>query len=140
VQDHVIAAASAHAERLVLETFVAKTAALPDGDLKVALNLLCDLHALAEIERDRAWFQEHGRISSTRSKAITRTVNGLCEGLRPHAVELVDAFGIPDEVLCAPIGLPGGEASRTSAMQIDDTSANVRELLGEELLSAPADA
>ena len=26
---------------------------------------------------------------------------------------LVDAFGIPDEVLAAPIGLPGGEASRT---------------------------
>ena len=33
VQDHVIAAARAHAERLVLEAFVAKTAALPDGDL-----------------------------------------------------------------------------------------------------------
>src|SRR5689334_14686621 len=42
VQDHVIAAARAHTERLVLEAFVAKAAALPDGDLKVALNLLCD--------------------------------------------------------------------------------------------------
>ena len=47
-------------------------------------------------------------------------VNGLCEGLRPHARELVDAFGIPDEVLAAPIGLPGGEASRTAAAEIGD--------------------
>ena len=46
VQDHVIAAARAHVERLVLEAFVAKARSLPDGDLKVAVNLLCDLHAL----------------------------------------------------------------------------------------------
>ena len=32
----------------------------------------CNLYALAEIERDRAWFQEHGRISSTRAKAVTQ--------------------------------------------------------------------
>ncbi|MDZ5663310.1 acyl-CoA dehydrogenase [Nocardioides sp. S-58] len=99
VQDHVIAAARAHTERLVLEAFVARTAALPDGDLKVALNLLCDLHALSTIEADRAWFMEHGRLSSTRSKAISREVNALCRRLRPLAVDLVDAFGVPEQVL-----------------------------------------
>ncbi|NPD04924.1 acyl-CoA oxidase [Nocardioides sp. zg-1308] len=99
VQDHVIAAARAHTERLVLEAFVARTAALPDGDLKVALNLLCDLHALSTIEADRAWFMEHGRLSSTRSKAISREVNALCRKLRPLAVDLVDAFGVPEQVL-----------------------------------------
>ncbi|WP_082587357.1 acyl-CoA dehydrogenase [Nocardioides sp. Soil774] len=99
VQDHVIAAARAHTERLVLEAFVAKVAALPDGDLKVALNLLCDLHALATIEADRAWFMEHGRLSSARSKAISREVNALCRKVRPLAVDLVDAFGVPEEML-----------------------------------------
>ena len=99
VQDHVIASARAHTERLVLEAFVARTAALPDGDLKVALNLLCDLHALTTIEADRAWFMEHGRLSSARSKAISREVNALCRKIRPLAVDLVDAFGVPDEVL-----------------------------------------
>ncbi len=99
VQDHVIATARAHTERLVLEAFVAKTAALPDGDEKVALNLLCDLHALTTIEADRGWFMEHGRLSSTRSKAITHEVNDLLRKIRPIAVDLVDAFGVPVEVL-----------------------------------------
>jgi acyl-CoA oxidase len=101
-QDHVIAAARAHVERLVLEAFCAKVAALPDGDLKVALTLLCDLHALATIERDRAWFMEHGRLTSPRSKAITREVNDLCLRLRPIAVDLVDAYGVPPELLRSP--------------------------------------
>ncbi|MCD6641079.1 MAG: acyl-CoA dehydrogenase family protein [Nocardioides sp.] len=101
VQDHVIATARAHVDRLVHEAFVSRTAALPDGDLKVALNLLCDLHALSVIEADRGWFMEHGRLSSPRSKAISREINDLCRKLRPLAVDLVDAFGVPREVLRA---------------------------------------
>ncbi len=99
VQDHVIAAARAHVERLVLDAFVAKARALPAGDTKVALNLLCDLHALATIEADRAWFMEHGRLTAARSKAISREVNDLCRKIRPLAVDLVDAFGVPREML-----------------------------------------
>jgi acyl-CoA oxidase len=102
VQDHVIGAARAHVERLVLEAFVAKARELPDGDQKVALNLLCDLHALCTIEADRAWFMEHGRLSSTRSKAITREINSLCRKIRPLASDLVDAFGVPVEMLRSP--------------------------------------
>jgi acyl-CoA oxidase len=99
VQDHVIHAARAHVERLVLEAFVEKTGAVEDGDTKVALNLLCDLHALATIEADRAWFMEHGRLTGSRSKAISREINALCRKLRPLARDLVDAFGVPEEML-----------------------------------------
>ncbi len=102
VQDHVIGAARAHVERRVLDAFVDKVATLEDGDTKVALNLLCDLFALSTIEADRAWFMEHGRLSSQRSKAITREVTGLCRQLRPLAVGLVDAFGVPPEMLRSP--------------------------------------
>ncbi len=102
VQDHVIATARAHTERLVLEAFVAKVAAVPDGDTRVALNLLCDLYALTTIEADRAWFMEHGRLSSTRSKAISREVSGLCRKIRPIAVDLVNGFGVPDAMLRSP--------------------------------------
>ena len=102
VQDHVIAAANAHVERLVLDAFVDKLATVPDGDLKVALNLMCDLFALTTIERDRAWWMEHGRLSVTRSKAISREINGLCRKVRPLAVDLVDAFGVPPEMLRSP--------------------------------------
>jgi acyl-CoA oxidase len=102
VQDHVIGAARAHVERLVVEAFVDKVGDLPDGDQKVALGLLCDLHALCTIENDRAWFMEHGRLTSQRSKAITREINDLLRKLRPLAVDLVDAFGVPPEMLRSP--------------------------------------
>ncbi|WP_327267338.1 acyl-CoA dehydrogenase family protein [Streptomyces sp. NBC_01218] len=102
VQDHVIAVAHAHVERLVLEAFVDKVRTLPEGGNKVALGLLRDLFALSTIEADRAWFLEHGRLSAQRSKAISREVNELCRTIRPFAVDLVDAWGIPSEMLRAP--------------------------------------
>jgi acyl-CoA oxidase len=103
VQDHVVAAANAHVERLVLEAFVDKVRAMPDDDdNKVALGLLCDLFALSTIEADRAWFMEHGRLTVQRSKAISREVNGLCRRIRPIAVPLVDAWAVPPEMLRSP--------------------------------------
>ncbi|MEV5605006.1 acyl-CoA dehydrogenase [Streptomyces sp. NPDC052299] len=102
VQDHVIAVARAHVERLVLEAFTDRVRAMPEGGNKEALRLLCDLFALSVIEADRAWFMEHGRLTVQRSKAISREVNDLCRKVRPLAVDLVDAWGIPDEMLRAP--------------------------------------
>ncbi|MER5777687.1 acyl-CoA dehydrogenase [Streptomyces sp. NPDC002039] len=102
VQDHVIALARAHVERLVTESFVDKVRAMPEGGEKAALALLCDLFALSTIEADRAWFMEHGRLTVQRSKAISREVNGLCRKVRPLAVDLVDAWGIPSAMLRAP--------------------------------------
>ncbi|MFD3675492.1 acyl-CoA dehydrogenase [Streptomyces sp. NPDC058613] len=102
VQDHVIGLARAHVERLVTEAFVDQVRALPEGGEKAALGLLCDLFALSTIEADRAWFMEHGRLTGQRSKAISREVNDLCRKVRPLAVDLVDAWGIPSAVLRAP--------------------------------------
>ena len=64
-----------------------------------------DRGALRDLESDRAFFMEHGRLAAQRTKAITREVNRLCNEARLCAGELVDAFGIPDEILGAPIGL-----------------------------------
>jgi acyl-CoA oxidase len=109
-QDHVAAAARAHVERVVLEAFARAVDEAPE-EHRALLGRVCDLHALAEIERDRAWFQEHGRLSSTRSKAVLRTVNERCQQLRDDAEALVDAFGIPDKALAAPIALRSRESS-----------------------------
>jgi acyl-CoA oxidase len=79
------------------------------------LDRLCDLYALWNVERDRGWFQEHGRLTSPRSKAIGRTINRLCAEIRPQAAALVDAFGIPDAVLAAPIGLRGDSGAQAGA-------------------------
>jgi acyl-CoA oxidase len=102
-QDHVISAAHAHVERIVLEAFQDKVASVEPGPNRDALELLCGLFALSCLEDDRAWFLEHGRLSSARAKAVTRTVNELCRRVRPIAQDLVDAYGIPRELLRAEI-------------------------------------
>ena len=98
-QDHVISSAWAHSERLVLEAFLTKVRNTPDGSNRRVLGMLCDLYALSVIEADRAWFMEHGRLSSARSKAVIAMVGELCRQVRPHAADLVDAFGVPNELL-----------------------------------------
>ena len=110
-QDHVLLAARVHVEAVILEAFVEGIAACDDEEVRAILNKVCDLHALASIERDRGWFLEHGRLSAPRSKAVISAVNALCTELRPHARVLVDAFGVPDESIAAPIGL-GSERER----------------------------
>ncbi len=103
VQDHVIGAARAHVERLVLEAFVDRIETMPDGQNKLAMQLVCDLYGLSVIEEDRAWFMEHGRFSNAKSKAVTAMVNELCRRIRPIADQLVDAWDIPPEMLRAEI-------------------------------------
>ncbi|GGF50807.1 acyl-CoA oxidase [Marmoricola endophyticus] len=107
VQDHVIACARASVEREVLETFVAKLEELPgDSAHRVAMTLLCDLYALSVIEDDKGWFMEHGRLTAERSKAVTREIGRLCRRIRPIALDLVNAFGIPEELLQAEMLVP----------------------------------
>jgi acyl-CoA oxidase len=113
-QDHVLRAARVHVDRIVLEAFVAGIDECGDREVAALLEKVCDLYVLSNIEADRAWFLEHGRFSASRAKAIVAAVNRLCGELRPHARTLVDAFGIPDEWLGAPIAL-GAEDRRQDA-------------------------
>jgi len=99
VQDHLLLAARAHVERVVLEHFTAAIDRCEEGEVKSLLDKVCDLHVMASLERDRGWFMEHGQLSAARAKAVITNVNRLCLELRPHAQQLVDAFGIPEVLL-----------------------------------------
>jgi acyl-CoA oxidase len=105
VQDHAVNAARAHMDTVLLEAIADAVEHCADEQLKVVLNGVCDLYALHNVECDKGFFQEHGRLSAPRCKALTREVNRLCNEVRGQAGELVDSFGIPDQVLAAPIGL-----------------------------------
>jgi len=105
VQNHAINAARAHIDTVMLEAFAAAVEGCADEPVRDALSLLCDLYALENVEADRGFYQEHGRLTGPRCKQITREVNRLCNEVRAQAGLLVDAFGIPDGVLRAPIGL-----------------------------------
>ncbi len=105
-QDHLLAAARAHVDNVLLAAFVHGIEQLPPGPEHELLVSLCDLFALSTIETERAWIQEHGRLTAQRSKSVTGAVDELCRTLRPHARTLVDAFGVPDAAVAAPIAWP----------------------------------
>src|SRR3954468_6392609 len=104
-QDHVIAAGRAHVDRVVLEAFQAAVRDAPE-EIRAGVRDVYDLHALATIEAERAWYLEHGRLSPGRSKAITALVNELCATVRPAALELVEAFGVPGSAVEVPMVVP----------------------------------
>lgn len=102
-QDHLLKVGQARVERLVLESFIQ---AINDCDSRSARKLLgkvCDLFVYSALEEDLSWFLMHRHVSVERAKAIRRGVNELCQELRPHVGDLVDAFGIPEKLLAAPM-------------------------------------
>src|SRR3954468_18687058 len=92
-QDHVVETARAWVDLVVLEAFAEAAAKHP------LLGKLCSLYALGAIEAERGYYQEHGRLTGTRSKAVIKAVNALCAALRPHVRDLIDAFGVPENAL-----------------------------------------
>ncbi|WP_375497985.1 acyl-CoA dehydrogenase [uncultured Jatrophihabitans sp.] len=102
-QDHMLAAARAHVDSVLLQSFLQGIERCDDAAERALLEQVCDLFVLSTIEAERGWFAEHGRLTSPRSKAVIAQVDALCAALRPHARVLVDAFGVPDAALAAPI-------------------------------------
>lgn len=100
-QDHLLLAARAHIDAVVLRAFVTAVDECDDANAAATLGALCDLYALSTLEGERAWFHEHGRLTAARSKAIAHEVNRLCAQIRPIALDLVEAFSIPESIIAA---------------------------------------
>ena len=103
-QDHLLALADAHVERLVLEAFQDGIARAPSPAASERLAALAALWVLARLEADRGWFLECGYFEGVKARAIRAEVNALCGEVAEQAEGLVAAFGIPDAVLRAPAG------------------------------------
>ena len=90
-QDHVVETARAWVDLVVLESLRRRATSRCSTSVR-------SLYALHTIEAERGYYQEHGRLSAGRSKAVIKAVNELCAELRPDARTLVDAFGVPENV------------------------------------------
>jgi len=102
-QHHLVQVAFAHVERVILEQFIRQVEETKDADIKVVLKKLCQLFALSQIEKNKGWYLESGYMEGVKTKAIRKMVNQLCWDIRQEAVPLVNAFGIPENCLAAPI-------------------------------------
>ncbi|HUG86099.1 MAG TPA: cyclic nucleotide-binding domain-containing protein [Euzebya sp.] len=98
-QERVVATGRMHAERLVLESAVANVERCGDLVLAERLDLVRQLHGMARIERDRAWFLEQGLFAPAKARAVSREVNALCTEVRPLAGWLVESLAVPERLL-----------------------------------------
>ncbi|GGH50867.1 acyl-CoA dehydrogenase family protein [Microbacterium album] len=110
-QTALLDAARAHGELLQWEAFADAVAGIEDEDTAQILGWLRDLFGLGLIEKHLSWYLLHGRLSHQRAMAVTRYIDRLCRRLRPHAQDLVDAFGYEPEHVRAPIA-SGAEQAR----------------------------
>lgn len=100
-QDHILAAGTAHIDRLVLEAFIDGIAGIEDVDARALAEAVCDLFVYSLVEENSAWFIMHRFMSVERAKAVRRGVNELVDRLRPQASTLVEAMGVPESMLHA---------------------------------------
>ncbi|MEU1971903.1 acyl-CoA dehydrogenase [Microbacterium sp. NPDC019599] len=110
-QSELIEAARAHGELLQWEAFTDAVNAVEDESTKHVLVWLRDLFGLSLIEQHLAWYLINGRLSTQRAASVARYIDRLCARLRPHAQDLVDAFGFAPEHVRAPIA-SGAELER----------------------------
>lgn len=100
-QDHILAAGAAHIDRLILEAFIEGIADIEDEEARRLAETVCDLYVYSILEENSAWYIMHRFISVERAKAIRRGVNELVDRLRPDALTLIEALGVPESMLDA---------------------------------------
>ncbi|MDJ0356733.1 acyl-CoA dehydrogenase [Paenarthrobacter sp. PH39-S1] len=110
-QHELIEAAQAHAELLQWEAFTEGLGQIEDAGTKEVLTWLRDLFGLGLIDKHLSWYLMNGRISMQRARTVGGYLNRLLVKIRPHALDLVDAFGYGPEHLRATIA-SGIEKSR----------------------------
>lgn len=103
LQPHAISAARAATELDVYRSLRRLT--VDDPALAGMIDDLGVLFALWRVQSDLPWYMETGLVTLNGAKGVRAAVASLCEQIAPWSMHLVDAFGIPDEVLAAPIAL-----------------------------------
>jgi acyl-CoA oxidase len=104
-QDLIQSFAKTYADRIICEAF---TSVLDQDDVRGSLMepillKVFHLHLLNTLERDLSWFIENSVITPANAEEILDLNRQLCADLTPHALALSDAFGLPQEILAAPI-------------------------------------
>ena len=102
-QSHLLNVGKSYTERVILEDFISAISKVSDKDAKASLTQLCQLFALSTIEEHKGWYLEQDYMKGTKTKAIRRMVEELNGKVRLEALDLVNAFDIPDKCLSAPI-------------------------------------
>jgi len=96
--------AHAFAEKMVFDA-AQLAISKADSSIKDILGLLLQLHGIVLVETHAAWFMSEGLLTSDGPKEINTRIKALLNSIAPHAIPLVNAFGIPDHLVQAPIAI-----------------------------------
>jgi len=100
-QDLVQAAAHSYGEKI---TSAAMLDSIADNkDCADTLSLVYRLHCVNTIQNNLSDLIISGLLSAEQGKAVRDEFNSLCDAVSGIAPELVESFGIPEELLSAPI-------------------------------------
>ena len=72
-------------------------------DLKNILEKICNLYMLTRVEVDLPWFIQAGLITPEQAGELVDLNRELCADIAPLAMDLIDAFDLPEDMLAAPI-------------------------------------
>ena len=61
------------------------------------------LHLVSTIEKDLPTFMENNLLNPAQAKQLIELSQQLCEDMAPKALALVEAFGLPEDMLQSPI-------------------------------------
>jgi len=113
-QSELIDIARAYGELQVWEAFTKAVDKIEDLGTREVVGWLRDLYGLSLLEQNLAWYLLRGRLSAQRARAVSAHIDKLLAALRPHAQDLVDAFGFTDDHLRATIAAsePRGSTHR----------------------------
>lgn len=97
-QDHLIAVARAHVDRIVFEALIEAESQIQDKQAQLVFEQVRDVFFLDYINRHASWYLEQNLLSGKRTKSARAALNDLVDSLGPWSQVLVDAFGIPENI------------------------------------------
>jgi acyl-CoA oxidase len=120
-QNDLIMAAKAHGELIQWEAFTSALNKIQDPQTKKVMTWLRDLFGFTLLEENLAWYMINGRLNSARAEAITDYIDGRLLGrLKPHSLDLVDAFGLTEGLIRSDLAF-GAEARRRESLKKEAT-------------------
>ena len=100
--DSIQALSQAYSDRVVYAASL-ETLKNCDNALKPILEKLFVLSACDWISEDLGWFVTHKVLSKKTGRDLSKRMIELCAEIGPHALSLIDSFGIPEHMRHAPI-------------------------------------
>jgi acyl-CoA oxidase len=117
LQEHLmdfVTLARLHSHRYLLHTL--STSLRDHPHVSSILSQLCSLSGIYFLLKEESLLAQSGYLRGSDAQRLTNTFQEQCKMLRKDVIPLVDAWGLPDFILQAPIGKYDGDIYKGEAV------------------------